>query len=130
MVGNGKQNADSVDLNITEEHIEKTELGQKTTTTIAKIKNEPTDTIKIKTKLYIGCKCPINIKSTRCNNCNNNLKLKQSIESNNDKPTLAQLYADLKELGSYVKVGIKYGVSDNCIRKWINKRKKYNMLNL
>ncbi len=128
MIGNGKQNVDSVDLNITEECIEKTELGQKTTTTIAKIKNEPTNNVK--TKLCIGCKCPINIKSTRCNNCNNNLKLKQSIESSNDKPTLAQLYTDLKQLGSYVQVGIKYGVSDNCIRKWINKRKKYNMLNL
>lgn len=35
-----------------------------------------------------------------------------------DRPSKEQLNQDLKEL-SYVKVGKKYGVSDNCIRKWL-----------
>lgn len=36
-----------------------------------------------------------------------------------ERPSFEQLIADVKEL-SYVKVGQKYGVSDNTIRKWIN----------
>jgi len=40
-----------------------------------------------------------------------------------DKPTLEELENDMKELKTYVAVGKKYNVSDNCIRKWI---KKYN----
>jgi hypothetical protein len=36
---------------------------------------------------------------------------------------------DLKELGSFVKVGEKYNVSDNSIRKWIKKYEKYNKIN-
>ncbi len=33
---------------------------------------------------------------------------------------------DLKDLGTYVLVGCKYRVSDNCVRKWI---KRYKLLN-
>ncbi len=59
--------------------------------------------------------------------CENNRRLKQSIETNKDRPTLSQLQKDL-ETQSYVQVGKKYGVSDNCIRKWIHKFKSYNKL--
>lgn len=40
-----------------------------------------------------------------------------------DKPSLEELENDMKELKTYVAVGKKHNVSDNCIRKWI---KKYN----
>jgi Zn finger protein HypA/HybF involved in hydrogenase expression len=45
-----------------------------------------------------------------------NLKIK-------DRPSLATLENDLKELKTFVAVGKKYNVSDNTIRKWI---RKYN----
>jgi len=38
-----------------------------------------------------------------------------------DKPSLKQLEDDMKELKTYVAVGKKHNVSDNCIRKWIQK---------
>jgi uncharacterized protein YjcR len=62
--------------------------------------------------------------SIRCRHCNDIDKLKTSIRDSN-RPSLDQLNTDLKELKSFVKVGAKYNVSDNCIRKWI---KKYNTL--
>ena len=53
-----------------------------------------------------------------CRNCIG--KYRGSITPN--KPDLKTLENDLKEL-NYIAVGAKYGVSDNCIRKWI---RKYN----
>ena len=53
-------------------------------------------------------------------NCNNKYKLKVGIDNTN-RPSLLQLKQDLKDLKYYVKVGEKYNVSDNCIRKWIRK---------
>ena len=44
-----------------------------------------------------------------------------------DKPSLEELENDMKELKTYVAVGKKHNVSDNCIRKWI---KKYNQKEL
>jgi transposase-like protein len=44
-----------------------------------------------------------------------------------NRPTLDQINIDLKELGSYVKVGKKYGVTDNAIRKWIDTYKQIGM---
>ncbi len=75
----------------------------------------------------MDCGCNIAVKSVRCGKCENNRRLKQSIETNKDRPTLSQLQKDL-ETQSYVQVGKKYGVSDNCIRKWIHKFKSYNKL--
>jgi hypothetical protein len=37
------------------------------------------------------------------------------------RPSCAQLRADLRELGSWVAVGAKYGVSDNAVRKWVRR---------
>ena len=64
------------------------------------------------------CNIQVSITSMHCNNCNNKHKLKISIDNTN-RPTLLQLKQDLKDLKYYVKVGEKYNVSDNCIRKWI-----------
>lgn len=50
-----------------------------------------------------------------------------------NRPSLNILNNDLKELKSYVAVGKKYNVSDNCIRKWIkyyNKEITENLNNL
>ena len=44
-----------------------------------------------------------------------------------DKPSLKELEKDMKELKTYVAVGKKHNVSDNCIRKWIQ---KYNQKEL
>ena len=35
-----------------------------------------------------------------------------------DRPELNQLISDIKELKSYTKVGEKYNVSDNSVKKW------------
>lgn len=73
----------------------------------------------------VDCGCNVAIKSTRCNPCENKKRLIHSIETNKDRPTLSQLETDLETM-SYVQVGKKYGVSDNCIRKWIRSYNLYN----
>ena len=40
------------------------------------------------------------------------------------RPTLLQLIKDFSELGSFIQIGNKYGVSDNAVRKWC---KLYNI---
>ena len=68
------------------------------------------------------CKKNVSKNATRCRSC-------ASIESNKNnrkvknRPSLEQLQKDLITL-SVVKTGIKYGVSDNCIRGWIKRYKK------
>jgi Mor family transcriptional regulator len=120
IIGNGKENNDSIDLNVTEELEEETSSGKKKTTTVAKIQNHPN-------KQCADCGCDIGFRSSRCGPCENKKRLKQSIETNKTRPTLSQLKSDLKTM-SYVQVGKKYNVSDNCIRKWIRKYKSYNKL--
>ena len=46
---------------------------------------------------------------------------------NAGRPSLEQLQKDIKELGSMVKVGHKYSVSDNAVRKWI---KRYDQVEI
>jgi hypothetical protein len=75
-------------------------------------------------KYCIDCNLVINTMSIRCRKCCDIFKLKTSIRDSN-RPSLDQLNTDLKELKSFIKVGAKYNVSDNCIRKWI---RKYNTL--
>ena len=120
IIGNGKENTDSIDLDVTEELEEETSSGKKKTTTVAKIQNHPN-------KQCADCGCDIGFRSSRCGPCENKKRLKQSIETNKTRPTLSQLKSDLKTM-SYVQVGKKYNVSDNCIRKWIRKYKSYNKL--
>jgi Zn finger protein HypA/HybF involved in hydrogenase expression len=77
---------------------------------------------KKKTNKCLDCNNKISIRSKRCSKCNDKYRFLNSIK---DRPTYDQLMNDLKELKRYVHVGKKYRVSDNCIRKWIKKYKKY-----
>jgi hypothetical protein len=86
---------------------------------------EEIEVIKEKENKYcIDCMKEILDLSLRCRKCCDVFKLKTSI-MNSNRPSLEQINTDLKELKTFVKVGLKYNVSDNCIRKWI---KKYNTL--
>jgi hypothetical protein len=75
-----------------------------------------------KTKKCLDCSNLIEIKCKRCKICENKHRFKKAILESK-RPSLEQLNKDLKILGTYVQVGIKYNVSDNCIRKWIKKYK-------
>jgi len=104
----------------------------------SKIKNDQTNSTQIinsnitinetteKSKSCIDCGCNIYPSSIRCGKCENKKRLIDSLASNS-RPSLSQLEADLAELKSYVQVGKKYGVSDNCIRKWMNKYRSLNV---
>ena len=129
IIGNGKTNTDSVELNVTEELEEKTETGTKKITTSAKITNNGTNEITAPVnKKCADCNCDIYFTSVRCNKCENKKRLKRSIETNKSRPSLSQLKEDFLQLKSYVQVGKKYGVSDNCIRKWLKRYESYNKL--
>jgi prophage antirepressor-like protein len=71
-----------------------------------------------KTKKCIDCPTMIAEKSTRCTPCVHKFK-KDNALKNSKRPTHKQLLDDLKTLGAYTKVGLKYNVSDNTVRKWI-----------
>ena len=58
--------------------------------------------------------------STRCGSCASKKFNKRKVKN---RPSLETLLEDLKTL-PYTKVGKKYGVSDNCIRKWIKQYQK------
>lgn len=81
--------------------------------------------------------CP-NCNATLPTHCGKNIpKLKKSEELTNnkkdfyikrrkvDRPDLKTLLFEINILG-YVKTGKKYGVSDNCIRKWVKYYEKYD----
>jgi prophage antirepressor-like protein len=70
----------------------------------------------------IDCNVQIMQDSTRCNKCSGKLRF---MNSSKDRPSYEQLKEDLK-ISNYTKVGKKYNVSDNTIRKWIKKYEKYN----
>ena len=109
-----------IEVNITEEINEKTLNGTKKVITQAKITDNNSS------KSCVDCGCDIYHTSIRCSKCENKKRLIDSL-ANNTRPSLSQLEADLAELKSYVQVGKKYGVSDNCIRKWMNKYKSLNV---
>lgn len=76
--------------------------------------------------LCIDCKeTEVSRKSNRCIKCNNKHKFNNATLKVENRPSLEQLEKELKELGGYCAVGRKYGVSDNCIRKWIKKYKTH-----
>jgi Zn finger protein HypA/HybF involved in hydrogenase expression len=84
----------------------------------AEIQLEVEQEIDREKKKCIDCQKNITKESTRCPSC-------ASIQSNipNRKvairPTLEQLVQDIAELKYMTRVGLKYGVSDGAVRKWI-----------
>lgn len=86
-----------------------------------------TDTFKGRNVKYIkqgnkciDCECKINRKSIRCRSCAAKQPSHRKVKS---RPSLEQLEKDLETL-PYTKTGEKYGVSDNCIRKWLRNYRK------
>ena len=61
------------------------------------------------------CGKPISRTATLCTICSNKSRSKK------DTPSLEQLIIDFKEIQSYKKIGEKYGVRDNTIKKWFIK---------
>jgi hypothetical protein len=72
---------------------------------------------KNKTKKCLDCNISIWNDATRCKECHQ--KQTRKIE----RPSYQQLIEDKKTL-TMVKIGEKYGVSDNAIRKWIKRYEK------
>jgi len=70
----------------------------------------------------MDCNKVINRQSKRCKSCSAKIYNKRKVEN---RPTLEQLLNDKKNM-SMLKIGKKYGVSDNCIRKWIKNYQKKN----
>ena len=68
----------------------------------------------------VDCEESINKRSTRCLSCAAKHSNPRKVQN---RPSLEQLEKDLETL-YYTQVGRKYGVSDNCIRKWIKGYKK------
>lgn len=66
---------------------------------------------------YVCCDCSKAVRksATRCLDCYAKHKVTTRMV---ERPSLEQLEKDVEEM-PMVKVGEKYGVSDNCIRKWI-----------
>ncbi len=85
------------------------------------VKKKPTQPKEPKPSKYTCADCHKQLvkKATRCLDCYAKHKVTTRVV---ERPSLEQLEQDLQAM-SMVKVGQKYGVSDNCIRKWI---KHYN----
>lgn len=67
-------------------------------------------------KYCLDCGKEINRKSTYCSSCAAKLfhsKVK-------DRPSKEMLISDFKEIGSFCGIGLKYGVTDNAVRKWFS----------
>lgn len=63
-------------------------------------------------KFLCECGNPIHVKGKSCIDCSRKKRRKIN------RPDIQVLLKDINDIG-YVKTGKKYGVSDNCIRKWI-----------
>ena len=92
--------------------------------TLENIKKDPKIENPEKYKHCPDCNTMIVLKSTRCLKCMNKNKIKETI-INSGRPSLEQLKKDIVELKSMVKVGHKYNVSDNAIRKWIKNHEAF-----
>jgi hypothetical protein len=73
---------------------------------------KPYKKIKYKECNWCGCKIYSRSKTGKCQSCS--IIHRRKVE----RPSLEQLEKDIKEM-PMTKVGKKYGVSDNCIRKWL-----------
>jgi len=72
----------------------------------------------------IDCNIGIDKTSTRCHSCNCKF-IFESNKKDSKRPPYNQLLKDKEELKSNVKIGKKYGVSDNAVRKWFKSYEKY-----
>lgn len=73
--------------------------------------------LRIREQYYcIDCDKECSHNSKRCYNCYNKNKINKS-----KCPARNVLLEDLKTLKYFTKIGNKYNVSDNCIRKWCTK---------
>ena len=80
---------------------------------------------QIQPKQCLHCDTHIAQHNTHCSKCDDKIKYESGINRKIPiRPSLEQLEEDMTIM-SVVKVGQKYGVSDNCIRKWIKKYNKY-----
>lgn len=78
-----------------------------------KVKSKPKPRTKtIKEKSFCVCGSEKHFTSVKCRQCD-------LVDRSQNRPPIFQLIADFKELKSFVRVGKKYGVSDNAIRKWL-----------
>lgn len=75
--------------------------------------------IKIENKC-VDCESKIHKRSTRCSVCAGKQPHNRKVKA---RPSLEQLEKDLETL-PITKTGEKYGVSDNCIRKWLRSYRK------
>jgi len=83
---------------------------------------------KLEDQTCSDCNVVINRRYTRCNTC----RAKDVFESGQfrkvERPSYEQLKEDIGKM-TMVRVGKKYGVSDNSIRKWLKKYEKYTLEN-
>jgi hypothetical protein len=114
-----------------ENDIEKIELIKTELITIIQTKPKkeevikPNEKVEKKTNNCIDCNNIISSKSCRCNDCENKNRFITACKNTN-RPSYEQLLQDIKEIKAFTKIGEKYNVSDNCIRKWIKKYEQYN----
>jgi len=71
-----------------------------------------------------GCMNVIDRRYTQCISCKSKAIFESGQFRKVERPSYEQLKADLANM-SVVKVGKKYGVTDNAIRKWVKTYKKY-----
>lgn len=76
------------------------------------------------TKYCTGCSKEIHHRNTQCNACKAKDVFQSGEKRKVERPSYEQLLLDLQQQ-SMVKVGKKYGVSDNAIRKWLKTYEKY-----
>ena len=115
-----------------EREIELEKLKQENKVVVNKVINNNNKTInnitnvtkktKKESKKCIDCEKVIENKSTRCLKCENKYRF---LQGNGNRPTFEQLLKDKIKLGSYTKIGKKYDVSDNAVRKWFKTYEKY-----
>jgi len=79
-------------------------------------------------KKCITCDAKIRSTSTHCIPCSNKEKIIKDVKAEK-RPTYKQIMKEL-ETNSYVKVGKKFGVSDNMIRKYIKSYEKHDLKDL
>jgi very-short-patch-repair endonuclease len=76
-------------------------------------------------KKYYCSECG-NIVSKESNRCNKCANMDRSISQRKvERPSYEQLLKEIEDT-NYVQVGKKYGVSDNAVRKWLKKYKKWS----